>query len=669
MRGPLTLLLPVACAALLAQDQVRPSFKAGIGLVQIDVSVLDANRRPVRGLRASDFTILEDGQPRPVRVFEAVDLPARRPPVVAAAGAGAGVGAESEPVVSVATNQVGDQDGRLVFILMDRTIPTGQPVLAAKKIATAAIDALGPSDLAAIVTTGGNVPQTLTADRARLLRAVNQGDWSTIISPEQQEIPTVGKYDPLSDGRCLCGLCVLETVTNIAEAVRDTPRRSKLLLFVGTSIIVQTGPRPMAADPGCDNRVSDARHKMADALALSHLTVHSIDPSGLATKMFQGSGNGRPGGDAAVRRQQMLDETMQRMSDQGSLEVLPELTGGRTFINSNAPEQVVPQIFQESGAYYVLAFEPAAGSPGKRRAIDVKVAHRGARVSTTRYALPPGTPSAVAARNDGVTLSPLDLALAGLMPDARLPLEMAIAAFASADGPQAYVSVSLNAAAFGGYGAGPLPLDLGVTALDQRGRRVALVRQGATVIRPAGAPGDPAAPGQWDAHIPLRLPPGDYEVRAAIQARGTGAAASVFAQLTVPPFAEAPLSLSDLVLGTRENSEPPPDAATPDFPIVASTQRTFRRSGVAWAYLQVYEGTRKTDALQPVSITTTIGDASGRTVKAESATIKEDAFVNRHAGIRLRLPLTELPPGSYVLRVGAARGARNAARAVAFAVE
>jgi hypothetical protein len=36
-------------AALLAQDQLpRPSFKTGIGLIQIDVSVLD-RKRPGRG--------------------------------------------------------------------------------------------------------------------------------------------------------------------------------------------------------------------------------------------------------------------------------------------------------------------------------------------------------------------------------------------------------------------------------------------------------------------------------------------------------------------------------------------------------------------------------------------------------------------------------------------
>src|SRR5436190_5122037 len=79
--------------ALSAQQPPRPSaptFQSGVDVVLLDVSVLDKQRRPVRGLTTGDFTILEDGQPRPIAAFTAVDLPsapspadARRAPVKA----------------------------------------------------------------------------------------------------------------------------------------------------------------------------------------------------------------------------------------------------------------------------------------------------------------------------------------------------------------------------------------------------------------------------------------------------------------------------------------------------------------------------------------------------------------------------------------------------------
>jgi hypothetical protein len=45
-------------------------------------------------------------------------------------------------------------EGRLVVIVMDRSIPDGQPMQSAHAIADAAIDRLGPNDLGAVVYTG-----------------------------------------------------------------------------------------------------------------------------------------------------------------------------------------------------------------------------------------------------------------------------------------------------------------------------------------------------------------------------------------------------------------------------------------------------------------------------------------------------------------------------------
>jgi hypothetical protein len=55
----------------------QSTFRGGIDLVQVDVSVLDHDRKPVRGLTEADFTVFEDGKPRPISAFTAVDLPLR----------------------------------------------------------------------------------------------------------------------------------------------------------------------------------------------------------------------------------------------------------------------------------------------------------------------------------------------------------------------------------------------------------------------------------------------------------------------------------------------------------------------------------------------------------------------------------------------------------------
>src|SRR2546428_6391077 len=102
--------------------------------------------------------------------------------------------------------------------------------------------------------TRGAGPKTRPADRPRLINAINERrDWSTGHSKELKDVMTIPD-DALSDGRCLCGLCVLETLTRIADAVQNTPRRRKVLLFIGSSVIFQAGPRAPSADVGSDWR-------------------------------------------------------------------------------------------------------------------------------------------------------------------------------------------------------------------------------------------------------------------------------------------------------------------------------------------------------------------------------------------------------------------------------
>ncbi len=136
-------------------------FKSSVDVVHLDVSVLDRNRRPVRGLKPSDFTILEDGKPQQIAVFEAVDLPDVEAPTASWLR-------EVAPDVRVNTDV---QERRLfLLILDDSTIQSSPRALnTARDIARNVIDGFGESDLAAVVFTRDNRnAQDFTADRARL---------------------------------------------------------------------------------------------------------------------------------------------------------------------------------------------------------------------------------------------------------------------------------------------------------------------------------------------------------------------------------------------------------------------------------------------------------------------------------------------------------------------
>jgi len=667
-------LLVLSSAGLLAQGQKDlPQFRAGVELIQLDVAVLDGKRQPVRGLSASDFTVLENGVARPIRAFTAVELAARTRSTEA-------VWTEDVPP-DVATNQVGEQEGRLVVILMDRSIPIHQPTMVAKKIATAAVEALGPDDLAAVVSTSNGAVQNLTADRARLLRAINASDPSTGISKEAEGIwAAVGlTVDPLADGRCLCGLCVLETITRVADAVRGTPRRRKVLLFIGSNVIWQSSrsAAEAGADPGCETRLKDTRTAMFAAVDRAHLTVHSIDPQGLVTigPQTQASSPGgfdRPiGSGPTVRRGQQQTETRNSLTGQQSLQVLPERTGGRTVVSRNNPDQDVPAIFRESEAYYVLGVERGTSDrPDSPRAIEVKVVkvgRRDLRVHAQRhYMLPPGGKAASAVTQaSGPPASPQE-ALNRLLPSAGLPLALAVTAFASVpsesrdDNAKAVVRLNVDAGAFARADGIAVPLEIRIMAVDQTGRPLASARQTSTVAGARLASGRPAEVPEVNVQSHLELAPGDYGVRVAVSDPVTGKVASVFSDITIPQFGSAPLSLSGVTVDVASTSSAAP---------VPTTRRVFGRDDKVRALLQIYQGTGRTDAIVPVSVRVQILDAKGSAVRDQSLPFTEKAFANRRADCVITIPVANLPPGEYLLKLEASLDRQTAGHALRFAVE
>jgi len=151
-RVALFAILSIALPLQAQTSAPQATFRGGTDLVQVDVSVLDNKRHPVRGLKAEDFTIFEDGQRREIQAFTEVNLPDRLQSRDASW--------TRELPRDVVTNQAGQEEGRLVVILLDRTIPAGEPTITAKRIATAAINQLGPGDLGAVVSTSNGASRT-----------------------------------------------------------------------------------------------------------------------------------------------------------------------------------------------------------------------------------------------------------------------------------------------------------------------------------------------------------------------------------------------------------------------------------------------------------------------------------------------------------------------------
>jgi VWFA-related protein len=524
--------------ALLAQAQ-PPQFKSGVDVVRFDVVVLDKARHAVSGLNEQDFRVTEDGKPLRIAGFEAVTIPVAAPPTTTATAPG-GVDLRVESV----TNHR-DVPGRLVVIVMDRTIPYEQGIVTARRIANAVIDTLGPNDLAAVVFTSGIAGsrlQGLTANRDRLRAAIASAQMGTPTSVEMTPTGLRRGGPSFPPGESHCGLPTVETLAGVAEAIASVQDYRKMIVFIGTDL-------PFAEDSAagrateCQGLFGTVREQLLRAIDRGSLTVHAFNPRGLTT--------GAVGADAFPndRRESASD----RLIREGNLRRLPDYTGGRTIVNVNQPEQFVPPIFEESRTYYVLAVERApAHGIAKAHTVRIEVDRRDTSVvSRTTYV------DAVAEASKKSSGDPLERALGELLPRNDLSLRMTLA---PGETRNSSLLVTLATPVLA-----PVRADVLVGVFDEFGKPVGSAR--AKVELPARDGGEV----DWKMH--LNPKPGHYEVRAAVRI-GTVVG-------SIAGYADVPAT-------TRSNTKP--DARTTPAPHVrvepsAETAALLQRAAT---YLEKY---------------------------------------------------------------------------------
>jgi VWFA-related protein len=633
----------IVCAAH-AQQAPAPStqaFRTGVELVLMDVSVLDELRRPVRGLTARDFTVLVDGAARPIVAFSAVELPppAKPPP--------AGVATLTPDVT---TNDT--PDGRLVIILLDQSTRLGAPVVHARELAKAAVDALAPGDLAAVIHTNQGPPQNLTADRARLRAAIDGGALG-MNAPE----------DGIGRGECGCGICSLDAITTAAEALRGAPQQPKSLLFIGEGIALDG-----YVQPDCRIEAKLATERMLRATHAAHLAVHTLDPNGLQTTSVSADVVVKSSAAAASWEKANRSALGQRHD---SLRELAALTGGRPVLNTNAATDHIASILDESSVYYVIGFEAPSSRENRFTPIEVRVARTNVEVQT-RKGYYPGAPASNPSEATGS--SGLEDVIKRVLPDKTLPLIVAPAPVAVSGRQAAAVllPVGVRASSLAAEGASSPPeqeqyterVEVFAAAFDRRGRTAEWSRHRFELTVPARPPGEL----QYEVVPRLDLSPGRYEVRIAVRHERRGHTGSVHAFVDVPDFENDPVSLSGLILW-----DPGAPTATPVdtlgnlLPHAPTTRRDFAEQDTIAALVRVYQ--RRQNAPEPITIAWRLQDDAGEPVAQRIEEVPADRFgSDGSTDTTFTLPVATLGAGKYVLLVEATRGQMSASRLVVFSV-
>ncbi len=650
--------LAVSAAAPAATEQQQPVFRAGIDVVQVDVSVLDRNRRPIRGLTADDFTVLENGVPQSIVAFAPIDVPEPDPIDTAWM---------REVPADVRSNNLGD--GRLFAIVMDdATIPSDpQLINKARTIARDFINRLGPSDLAAVVFTRDNRHAVdFTNDRARLVAAVNK----------------------MSPGFAYGGLSLnddnywffsaIRTLGEVSNYLQTVPQRRKAIVYISTGVPVDTeaASEAVAIGPGAGSQLErdlatellrNTQETFTAAIQETFLraqhgnvNIYALDPSGVGGLNFYfqsrtDMSSGRPRG--------MLGGLELSRLNQEFLQTISENSGGRAFINTNKYDESIAQIYRENSAYYLLGYQSTR--PRDDRSIrrvevsvdrpDVDVRTRSAYFNQNQPLLPPETAPSIRLNN----------ALAGVLPNPDIELQAVVAPFAVPGQPDAALAVVLGVrqpAPIADEAEVSETLEVLVSAFTTDGNARGSQRKS---IRLTASTGEPLA---YDVLTRLDLRPGRYQLRLAAESSLFDKSGSVYYEVDVPDFAKEQLSLSGVVLSaTGSVPSLPAGALHPLVPLDPTSQRTFERTDQVRAFFQVYQG--GSGRLQPVNLSLRVTDDGDTVVTRTTESLTPDRFANdRGADYGFELPLSRLQPGRYLFTVEVARGGRSARRDVPFEV-
>jgi VWFA-related protein len=391
-----------------AAQQSAPAteLKLPVPLVVEDVTVLDHNDQQVRGLKASDLTITEDGKPVTVRVFEEHVPPAQPATIPKAPDLGPDV------FTNVPTAL---HDNSLYILLLDalntplndqsyvrqqmlkylKTLPPGMRVAvfglgtrlfllqgftSNPEILETAINSKrskGSSPLLDDPVSGGPVEQMSD----QMQDSMNMNDPAAqlaVANMQQFEAETATQVTRLRM------IYTLQAMDELARYLAAFPGRKSLIWFSG-SFPLNIFPDETLQNPfGPVADFEDDVRKTTDLMARSRVAVYPVDGRGLflnpAVSASQSgaslvrSTRTNPSPFATAERK-FFEQTS---AEHATMDMIAQETGGKAFYNTNGLKEAVQKVAEIGDHYYTIAYTPPnAKLDGGYRRIAIKASQPG----------------------------------------------------------------------------------------------------------------------------------------------------------------------------------------------------------------------------------------------------------------------------------------------------
>jgi VWFA-related protein len=387
------------------------TIRTSSDLVVVDVVASDSQQNPVHKLTAADFTVLEDGKPQTLKIFEehATSTPAPLPPL---------------PKVDrgIFTNySIAPANGALNILLLDKLNTPMDAQSVVRDQVLKYLKDVPPGTRIAIfsLTTELKLLQGFTSN-PELLRALvegkkgNQGASPLMNNAMEGDQP--GADDPMYDTEAdalgndpdaatilanlqqfeaeqqsfqlqLRARYTLDALNLLARYLSNLPGRKNLIWFSG-SFPINILPDADLQNPfAVVASAADEFRETVNLLSRSEVSVYPIDARGLmvapmlSVTQSGSTMNRQPNGFAKANA-----KFFQQTSDEhGTMQQMAEATGGKAFVNTNGLKEAVQKAINAGSNYYTIAYTPTNRNwNSDYRKIQVKLVRPGVTLAYRR---------------------------------------------------------------------------------------------------------------------------------------------------------------------------------------------------------------------------------------------------------------------------------------------
>jgi len=635
-----------------AQDstpaQPTYTFKVNSDLVLTNVVVRDKKTGElVRGLKASDFTILENGKPQRISTFDFENVDEAAPLNEAT------ISGQTGSIFNAKTGVARPEelrDHRLIVMFFDLTSMQPEDIERSQDAARNYINRqMQPADIVAVVSldTDLSVDQDFTQNKQLLLNAVNSysgasaqgfapGATSTTnqIEDATSFTPDESEYNDLNTDRELFAIAA------ISKSLAGINQKKSMLYFSGG---IQRD--------GIENQAS--LRSAINAAVRANLSIYSVDARGLQTISPLGDAStGSLRGANGYNGTSLQNNLDANFDTQEVMAALSSDTGGKAFFDTNDFSPAFERIQHDTSAYYVLGFRSTdPRRDGRYRRLTIKVNR-----SDLKLEYRPGyyAPADFKHSNNEDREQQLEDQLASDLPATDMAVYLAAWYFRT-DDTHYYIPVSLVVPGsqipfVKGGDKDKATLDIIGEVKDAAGHVIGQARQ---TVKLNIDQSQQVRQKNVQYSTGFNLPIGKYHLKFVVRENETGRMGSFEADINVPDLRKRPLKMSSIMLASQRIPAPKHD----DNPLVHDGEElvpnlphVFRQNQHLYFLYEVYSPDQKpkTDVLTSIEFLNN-GAKAFETPLVRATQINEPA--RNAVAFQFDVPLADLKPGQYTCQI------------------